>query len=289
LPKTPFTQKAFDGDNGHLHRLFALKPGQRPAPTDLWEYTQDLRYTHIDARLLARLMPACLEAWRDDLRGTHRGRGVFGYGAFVEHFYPVLADRQVFDHHLNPTETAAASEFMRRAILEEIDDQRGLAYEGMNARPYRWMRALTTHGVLRPDMELLWTAWWSLETKGRAVSLFQYVSALMYGDDDNPVFTPWTCDRGGGPPSLWDFAGNLYSHRWLQPNVDFLRRTLTVSAVRDGLKRAAECLADEPERGVAGRVVGDLPSRVDALEKRCADLATILETTQKDTIMAWPV
>jgi hypothetical protein len=92
---------------------------------------------------------------------------------------------------------------------------------------------------------------------------------------------------------------NSHLHRLIAPkpgqprakrfNVDFLRRTLTVSAVRDGLKRAAECLADEPERGVAVRVVGDLPTRTDLLEKRCADLATILETRQNDTLMAWPV
>ena len=35
--------------------------------------------------LFAYLLPLCLEAWRDDLRGTH-----CGYGGFVEHFYPVL-------------------------------------------------------------------------------------------------------------------------------------------------------------------------------------------------------
>lgn len=32
--------------------------------------------------------------------------------AFVEHFYPVLADRDVFDTHLNAAQTAAVSEFL---------------------------------------------------------------------------------------------------------------------------------------------------------------------------------
>jgi hypothetical protein len=35
--------------------------------------------------LFVYLLPLCLEAGPDDLRGTHRG-----YGGFVEHFYPVL-------------------------------------------------------------------------------------------------------------------------------------------------------------------------------------------------------
>jgi hypothetical protein len=82
--------------------------------------------------------------------------------------------------------------------------QRGLAYRGAGARPYRWIRALTTYGVLLPDVETLWARWWSIETIGRAVSCVQYLSALVYDKDDNPVFTPWTRDHGGGPPCLWE-------------------------------------------------------------------------------------
>jgi hypothetical protein len=84
-----------------------------------------------------------LNAWCDDLRGAHSG-----YGGFVEYFYPVLANKHIFDELLSPTQTKAVSEYMRGSILEEIDDQRGLAYSGMGARPYRWIAALTTHGVL---------------------------------------------------------------------------------------------------------------------------------------------
>jgi len=46
--------------------------------------------------------------------------------------------------------------------------QRGLAFQGMAARPYHWFRALTTYGVVLPDVDRLWTAWWSIDTIGRA-------------------------------------------------------------------------------------------------------------------------
>ncbi len=282
LPST-ITQKAFDFDDGHLQRLVRLKPGERAAPGDLWNYTQDLRYTEIQAPLLAYLIPFCLQAWREDVRGTHTG-----YGGFVENFYPALADRHVFDTHLTPTQVAAVSEFMRQSILEEIDDQRGLAYQGMNARPYRWIRALTTYGVLLPDLELLWRAWWSVDTIGRAVAAVQYISALMYADDENPVFAPWTRVGGGGPPCLWEFEGHLYEHRWLEPNVEFLKRTLTVSAVSDVLKQAMEHLANEPEHDIAPLVYGDLAIRAEMLEARCAELPRLLATTQApDELLAW--
>jgi len=75
----------------------------------------------------------------------------------------------------------------------------------------------------------------------------QYISCLMYGHYENPVFARWTPDGGGGPPCLWEFEGHLYSHRWLQPNVDFLRETLSARSAGEVLVRAAERLVGEPE------------------------------------------
>ena len=279
---TTITQEPFDSDMGHLKRLVRLQRHERAQPGDLWDYTQDLRYTEIQGPLLAYLLPFCLQAWHDDLRGAK------GYGGFVEHFYPVLADRHVFDTHLTPKQTAAVSEFMRQSILQEMDDQRGLKYSGSGARPYRWIRALTTYGVLVPDLELLWASWWALGTKGRAVSSVQYISALMYPNEANPVFAPWTRDEGGGPPCLWDFEGHLYSHRWLEPNVDFLRRTLSVPAVTDVLNRAVEALKGEPEHDVAARMLTDVSSRGEMLAARCTELPSLLATTQEaGTLLEW--
>jgi hypothetical protein len=276
-PPGRITQEAFDFDSGHLKRLARLKPGDRAEPSDLVDYANDLRYTTIQRDLLAYLLPFCLHAWRDELRGARR------YGAFVEHFYPVLADRQVFDEILTARQSAAVSAFMRDAILAEIDDQRGLAFRGSRARPYRWIQAVTTQGVLLPDIEALWTSWWTLGTIGRAVATVQYLSGLMYPDDANPIFAPWTRDGGGGPPCLWEFEGHLYEHRWLEPNVAFLQRTLTPPAVGDVLERAARTLEGEPEHEMAARVLGETPARIDMLTARCAELPRALATPD-----AWP-
>jgi hypothetical protein len=133
------TQEAFEGNGRHVRRLLRIKPGERPDLQDLWEYLQDLRYTDIQSSLLAYLLPFCLELWCEDLRGTSDK-----YGGFVEHLYPVLADRAIFDKHLTSKQSAAVSGFMRQTIIEEIDDQSELAYQGSKARPYRWIGALTT-------------------------------------------------------------------------------------------------------------------------------------------------
>ena len=160
--------------------------------------------------------------------------------------------------------------------------------EGMNARPYRWIRALTTHGVLLPDIDSVWTSWWALGTIGRAVSAVQYISALMYPNEENPVFAPWTPEGGGGAPCLWEFEGHLYSHRWLEPNVDFLRRTLTVSAVSDVLARAVGELTHEPEHQVAARMLTDIPMRREMLAARCAELPMLLSKKQEPgALLEW--
>jgi hypothetical protein len=282
-PPEKISQESFERDDRHLRRLSKLRRGDRPSAADLFEYTEDLRYTPIQSSLLAYVLPFCLQVWRDDLRGIDSG-----YGGFVEHFYPVLADLRVFEEHLTPKQSAAAAEFMRQSILEEIDDQRGLAYRGSKARPLRWFRALTTYGVILPDIDQLWAAWWSLTTLGRAVAAVQYISCLMYPENENPVFAPWTPDGGGGPPCLWEFEGHLYTHRWLEPNVSYLRRTLNAHRVGEVFEWALERLTGQPEHEVAVLIKQDFPLLTDTLQARCVELPALLESIQKpDGLLEW--
>jgi hypothetical protein len=103
---------------------------------------------------------------------------------------------------------------------------------------------------------------------GRVIAAVQYVSCLMYSENANPVFAPWTHDGGGGPPCLWEFQGHLYTHRWLEPNVTFLKGALNVRSLSDVLIRAVELLVDKPEHDVAARMRGDFPLSVATLEAR---------------------
>jgi len=229
------------------------------------------------------LLPFCLRAWRHNLRGQDAS-----YGGFVEGLYPALVDGGILDRILEEDQRAAVALFMREAILEEIDDQAGLSFSGMNARPYRWVYALTTYGVLHPDLEQLWTVWWALGTRGRAVAAVQYISCLAYGEHENPVFAPWTREGGGGPPTLWEFAGHLYTHRWLEPNVGFLAMTLQASRVTEVLRSAAARLATEAEGDEAGRVLAGLATRTAVLSHRCRDLPRILaEARQPGVLPEW--
>jgi hypothetical protein len=274
-PPERITQESFELDDGHLGRLVRLQPGERPNGNDLFAYTEDLRYTKVQGSLLAYLLPVLLEVWRDDVRGIENS-----YAGVVEHIYPILADRHVFDQELTPKQNATVSAFMRQVILEEIDNQRGLAFSGKRAQPYRWVREIATYGVILPDLESLWTTWWSLDAIGRAIAYIQYLSCFMYAANENPIFSPWTPDAGGGPPCLWEFSGHLYTHCWLEPNVRFLRRTLNVQSLRDLLDRATERLLGEPEHAAAANVCADFALCASTVEARCIELPEILGTPQ---------
>lgn len=237
---------------------------------------RDLRYTDIPSSLLAYLLPFCLELWCEDLRGASNK-----YGGFVEHLYPALADRAIFDKHLTSKQSAAVSEFMRQTILEEVDDQHELACQGSKARPYRWIGALTTYGVLLPDLDRVWSAWWSLDTVGRAIAAIQYISCLIYPENENTVFAPWTPNGGGGPPCLWGFEGRLHTHRWLEPNVTFLKGALNAPGVTEVLSGAVDRLIGHSEHELGAGIREDLPLLTDTLQVRCAELPRLLETTQE--------
>jgi hypothetical protein len=120
------------------------------------------------------------------------------------------------------------------------------------------------------------------------VAAVQYISCLIYMANENPAFAPWTPDGGGGPPCLWEFAGHLYEHRWLEPNARFLRRTLNPQQVTEVLSRAVAQLADEPERTIAVQVQADIPLCSETLAARCAELPRLLETQQKPSkLLEW--
>jgi hypothetical protein len=271
----------FDDDGTHARRLVRIEQGQRADPFDLSIYIEDVRYGELQRDLLLYLLPVCLQAWHDDLRG------VADSGAFVENFYPVLVDRGVFDTLLTPAQTSVVSAFMRRSILDEIDAQRGLSHGPRGRAVYRWVYAVTTYGVVLPDIADLWTPWWRVDTTGRAVAAVQYASVLLYPDDANPVFAAWTRDEGGGPPSLWEFNGHLYTHRWQDANVAFLRRMLTVDAVTDLLERAAAALVGEPEHEAAASVLADVPVRRETLAARCGELPDRLAQSTELNSLRW--
>lgn len=279
-------QQDFEDGPEHLHRLAQLRPGDLPEVWDINEYMADLLYTpSIDVPLLVYLFPFCLEAWHDHLSAQDSP-----FAVFVEYFYQVLVSKPIFEEHLTSAQAEAMRLFMRDSILEEIDAQRGLSFRGYWTRPRRWIYALTNYGLIAPDIERIWTRWWSLETVGQAVAALQYISCLMYPNDQNPVFAPWNRNDGGGPPTLWAFYGFVYEKHWQQANVNFLQSLLDRPGyIGNVLARAVDRLSNEPEHPVALKMLSDLPACSAAIDHRCAALPYLLAVAEENqSTYDWP-
>jgi hypothetical protein len=266
-------QKPFDYDIGHLHRLAALRPGTSAEPDDLVAYALDFKYERIQKDLFLHVLPFCLRAWHEDLRSP------FGlYETFVDEFYPALLRGGVFDGELTTGEASAVGDFMRRAILAQIDAQQALSFKGSKAAVYGWFHALSTYGLLRPDIEQVWSVWWKVETEGRALAAAQYASCLIYDETANPVFDAWTREHGGGPPCLWHYRGHVLEERWRDANLEMLEQTLTPDGVRGLLDRSIARLIGHPLHDKVASIRFRLDARTETLSKRCADLRRYLAT-----------
>ena len=284
-------QTLYETDQAHLERLAVLNPGESANVRDLADYVDDLHYREIQASLLVHALPFCLRSWHEYLRNK-----AFECPGFAQHFYTVLEKKDTFAGILTDDQRQAVWEFMSGAILEEIDAQDCLRFEGYPAAPYRWIRALMTHGVIAPDIEHLWMDWWSVSTIGRAVATVQYVSCLVYPKDANPVFAPRTRERGGGPPCLWEFDGYSNDSNWKIQNVEFLQKAFRdPKMVIEVIQRAVERLAPYNGFFTAQQLLTDsqlpsanlkLRSPADTLAERLLALPEIL-TEPRDTYL-WP-
>ncbi|MCP4643191.1 MAG: hypothetical protein GY851_22275 [bacterium] len=266
VPDT-ITQKPFDYDPSHYGRLCTL--GAKPDAVDLYSYADDLMYQEVQKDLFLFLLPICLSAWQEDLMASHESE----YAGFVEQFSAVLAKHAGFRDLLSPTHRGAVSDFICNAILDKIDQECDLSFSGMGASPYSWILTIGTFGTAFPAVADLWREWWTVPSVGRACGVLQYASVLMYPDEKNPIFSPWTAEIGGGPPRLWETDGFIHDQSWLPENVDFMRSTFTTNYIRDAVLAATGVLRGEINSPVPQKMVSDFDDVVTFVELRLEELA----------------
>lgn len=262
-------QQAFDHDWGHFDRLLNLVDNE-PNGVDLVDYCLDIRYEEIQPDLLRYLLPVCLEAWRVFLLDNQDSK----YGAFVEHFYPALANRPILKEFLGKREYLAVITFISNVILERIAQEKQLHFRG-SSHVYKWFHAFCFFGMAFPSIEGIWNTWWSLKTPGQVIAAFQYASCLMYKDNQNPIFDPWTPDLGGGPPELWVTDGHVYDLGWKKENVDFIKSVLTVDYLKDKLNKASVQLQGESFQK-SQKILADFDTQKEFLKERVSELPELL-------------
>jgi hypothetical protein len=275
-PPKRISQKPFDYDPSHYRRLCQLN-GTAPTPADLSRYVDDMQYMPLQPDLLRYLLPLCLKMWQDDL--LHKAGS--DYGGSVEAFWMALSPRPMFQNtfllekELNAEEYYSVMQFMRDTLLERMNQETRLHFVGSNSSPYQWFHTLGSFCTIFPYLQGLWDKWWQIATPGQAVCVLQYVSCLMYRDDENPVFAPWTPDKGGGPPELWGNDTLSSDYGWRQENASFLAEALTLDTVERKLKEAASQVSDE-DISISARMLQDWDERRDLAASRIAELPQLI-------------
>lgn len=272
-PPDKIWQESFDGIGvvDYPLELCSLK-GTASENDDLCDYARVIQHLKLQPDLLHYLLPVCLNAWRIDLFSEERDSI---YGGFVEHFSTALATRSDLKTILGSTEYQAVMEFMCDSILDRIDREEELSFSGystLSASPYRWFHAIGTFAVVFPNLNRLWSTWWSMETAGHAIGALQCISCLMYEEDNNPIFSPWTRDQGGGPPSLFGTEGFIYDQGWKIENISFLKSLLSTDYIYEALKKAASVLEVNPEKAVPNKMIHDFSIQEKTLASRIRQL-----------------
>lgn len=270
------TQQPLDFDPSHYARLCDR---ERPARArDLATYADDLLYCPpIQTRLLVHLLPTLLHHWRRCLLAPRYG----DFSAFMERFNTVLARNAGFRELLAPRHYEAVGRFMSETLLQHIGQESGLHFESAHASPHTWVSALATFGKAFALVAPLWSQWWGSPSEGHARAVLQYLSVLMYGDAENPVFAPWSREQGGGPPLPWEDDSFADEACWLPENVDFLRSTLTTEYARRSLLTACAQLEGKDNSGVPQQMLRDFEAARPRLEMRIEELLRRLSSPQE--------
>jgi hypothetical protein len=271
-PPSEVWESQFDYNDDDLKRL-AATPYREIDPSDLWYYFHDLAHVPLQPDLFNYLFPVCLMDWHKSLMSNEP----CSHGD--SDFHHSLWHGDILEKMLTRRQRDDVIAFFRDSFLERVDIERGFAKSGSRTPAYAWIGRLNSLARVIPCINLLWKPWWNMDSPGRAVCVLQYCSGLIYVDgEQNPAFDPWTEDRGGGGPCLTsrDSFG-LHDQGWIQPNLDFLRRTLSFHYVLRNAKQAADYLANEPERDIARQIAADAAEKRETVEFRIEDLLTTLD------------
>lgn len=269
-PPVSVWERQFDYFDDHLQRI-ARTPLEEIDRGDLWYYYHDLAYAKLQPDLFHYLFPLCLWDWhlslQENLPCSH-GDSEFHYS---------IVNGRVFGYLTSWEQTNEISAFFRDSMLFRLDQERAIShlthYDLQNA--HAWMMRFNSLGLINPFMQDLWKKWWEISSPGHAIAAIQYISNLMYFDDENPILAVpgmmWSRTRPylSGTDS-WCHAG------WLSENVDFVRQYVTVKCVQTTLKDAVEQLQSTGDAAAAQEILKEFSDRLDLVKARIRDLPDIL-------------
>jgi hypothetical protein len=268
-PPAKVWERQFDYFDEEL-RWLCTTPWAQIDLSDLWYYCHDLAFVELQPEVFRYLFPVCLVAWHDSL--MENLPCAFGDAEF--HF--AVHRGHIFDKMLTPEQRSSIFDYFKDCFLLRLDQERGFMYGASQTPAYGWMCRFNSMGIVMPRIDMLWQAWWTLDTPGRAVAAVEYISGLMYPSGHNPLFPAWTQEHGGGDPPLIGHDSLIVDTGWMAENTAFLREVLTVDFLRDALRRAGQVLRPEPEHEMTMQIGLDFDNHLGLVQARVYELPDLL-------------
>jgi hypothetical protein len=204
---------------------------------------------------------------------------------FTQYFHAEICRTNFVERALSERLRRASKDFMVRALSERLASEHSLRIHGMSTS-HDWFGYLASFGVFTTEISSLWSQVWQSDKLGHAVALLQYLSCLLY-EDDNPIFAPWTCDKGGGPPELWRYDSVGFGERWKEENLNFLSSALSSGSIREWLNRASENHAEDQVGAVAANFLRRLDDCAPEVDERIELLLIALRAPSDVGIVTW--
>lgn len=258
-------ERQFDYLDNELRRL-AGTPFEEINFSDLWYYHHDLAYVELQPELFAYLFPVCLMDWHVTLMNNEacsHGDAEFHYG---------VRRGDVFQKMMTIDQRAAVVTFFRDSFLERLGIERRFASTRNRAATYSWIYRFNSLGLVIPNIEVVWNAWWQLDSPEQAVAALQYCSGLMFFEGENSVFGIWD----GIVPEIWLNDSFIYDAGWLDENIAFLSKTLTPGFVNEKVVSAVARLSGGPEWEHARQLEERLPDCQELIQVRLNELPRLL-------------
>lgn len=204
---------------------------------------------------------------------------------FTQYFHAEVCRTDFVERALSPKLREAACAFMVRALSERIGSEEALSVKGVSTS-HDWFGYVASFGVFTTSIPALWSVIWESEQPGHAVALLQYLSCLIY-EDSNPIFAPWTCDKGGGPPELWGFDSVGFDEAWKHENVAFMSTALTTARIGDWLRRASGLHSGSQISEFSDFFLDELASKTKEVDERIKLLLIALQAPSGVDIVTW--
>ena len=204
---------------------------------------------------------------------------------FTQYFHAEVCGTDFVERALSSALREAACDFMVRALSDRIGSEASLSVKGVSTS-HDWFGYVASFGVFTTAIPALWSVILGSDRPGHAMALLQYLSCLIY-EDSNPIFAPWTCDKGGGPPELWGFDSVGFDEAWKEENVDFMSTALTAGRITDWLERASVVHSGSEIAEFSSFFLNELAGASRVVDERIRLLLIALQTPSGVGIVTW--